>query len=52
MTASARTDNAFDFAALYRTWRTPMYNFYFSLIPVTLEELAAAQRTRGKISRE
>jgi hypothetical protein len=28
---------------LYRTWQIPMYNLDFSLIPVTLEELEAAQ---------
>jgi len=30
-------------AMLYRTWQIPMYNLDFSLIPVTLEELEAAQ---------
>jgi pimeloyl-ACP methyl ester carboxylesterase len=30
-------------ATLYRDWRIPMYNLDFSLIPVTLEELEAAQ---------
>jgi hypothetical protein len=30
-------------AALYRHWQIPMYNLEFSLIPVSLEELEAAQ---------
>ncbi|WP_316204180.1 hypothetical protein [Bradyrhizobium sp. SZCCHNS3051] len=30
-------------ATLYRTWQIPMYNLDFSLIPVSLEELEAAQ---------
>ncbi|MEH2676426.1 hypothetical protein DXU07_46140 [Bradyrhizobium elkanii] len=30
-------------ATLYRTWQIPMYNLDFSLIPVTPEELEAAQ---------
>lgn len=32
-----------DVAALYRDWQLPMYNLDFSLIPVTIEELEAAQ---------
>ena len=32
-----------DFATLYRTWQIPMYNLDFSLIPMSLEELEAAQ---------
>ena len=28
---------------LYRNWQIPMYNLDFSLIPVSLEELEAAQ---------
>jgi hypothetical protein len=32
-----------DLATLYRTWQIPMYNLDFSLIPLTLEELEAAQ---------
>jgi hypothetical protein len=32
-----------DLATLYRTWQIPMYNLDFSLIPVTIEELEAAQ---------
>jgi hypothetical protein len=30
-------------SCLYRDWQIPMYNLEFSLIPVTLEELEAAQ---------
>jgi|ERR1700688_2273154 hypothetical protein len=32
-----------DLATLYRDWQIPMYNLDFSLIPVTLEDLEAAQ---------
>ena len=32
-----------DATTLYQTWQIPMYNLDFSLIPVTLEELQAAQ---------
>jgi len=32
-----------DVAMLYRNWQIPMYNLDFSLIPVSLEELEAAQ---------
>ncbi|MFK4536391.1 hypothetical protein ABIA00_004574 [Bradyrhizobium ottawaense] len=32
-----------DLALLYRSWQIPMYNLDFSLIPVSLEELEAAQ---------
>ncbi|WLB09508.1 hypothetical protein QIH87_47560 [Bradyrhizobium elkanii] len=40
MLESAQED---DFATLYRDWQIPMYDLDFSLIPVTLEELEAAQ---------
>jgi hypothetical protein len=32
-----------DVSTLYRTWQIPMYNLDFSLVPVSLEELEAAQ---------
>jgi hypothetical protein len=32
-----------DLSTLYQDWQIPMYNLDFSLIPVTLEELEAAQ---------
>lgn len=35
-----------DLALLYRSWQIPMYNLDFSLIPVSLEELEAAQERK------
>ncbi|MHC2841737.1 hypothetical protein [Bradyrhizobium diazoefficiens] len=35
-----------DISALYQDWQIPMYNLDFSLIPVTLEELEAAQERK------
>jgi hypothetical protein len=41
--ASLDTAQQDDVATLYRHWQIPMHDLDFSLIPVSLEELEAAQ---------